>query len=724
MTQPPTKFLSSQGYSIIKSSVSDKVLNEVKKDLSVSPNTPLDYQVGPPKKFKLYQEGPTKIYMPKFYGISKFGNPDVMKIKGGDPINVKFEGALRPEQMQGIDAFLKASDDGFKSGGLLNLTCASGKCLGKNTPILMLNGKCKKVQDVQVGDFLMGDDATSREVISTCKGTEAMYKVIQDNGINYTCNESHILSLMYNGNPVDICVSDYLNAPDKSCFLGYKKIVEIETNIQDNSTCKYWYELGFALDMKDSEILDTLDITRINSKTNVYMFLKGLFDRHEQNLFIDIALSTYDDIFNNMIFMLTYVGAEYYIYNLDCSKYSVIVLEDLCSINEWNRIDTIVYPIMIVPIGEGDYYGFEIKGNNRRFLLGDFTVTHNTVMAIYLICALKQKSIVVVHKDFLLQQWKERIGQFAPDARVGLIKAKVVDVDNKDIVIASLQSLSMKEYNADVFSGFGLCVFDEVHHTSAEVFSRALKKLTLKYTLGLSATIKRKDGLSKVFKWYLGDILYSNVKSKKKDVVKVICKYFYDPCQAYSGLHHIGGGKLNVSRMINNICEYQPRADMLIESIKEVLDSEPNRRIIILSDRRAHLENIGFELRKKHGYDVGYYLGGMKQEDLKESEGKTIILGTFCMVSEGFDCKKLDTLVLASPKSDVIQSVGRILREEAINRKHVPLVIDIIDQFSLFEKQAMKRLKYYTTQKFCIEGAAMPKDNKLVKLDGPCFAHL
>jgi predicted helicase len=115
----------------------------------------------------------------------------------------------------------------------------------------------------------------------------------------------------------------------------------------------------------------------------------------------------------------------------------------------------------------------------------------------------------------------------------------------------------------------------------------------------------------------------------------------------------------------------------------------------------------------------------MRIDDLKASESAKIILGTFCMVSEGFDCKCLDTLVLASPKSDVVQSVGRILREEASKRRHIPTVIDIMDGFSIFQKQAMKRLKYYKSQKYHILGdVEIAKNNKLVRLEGPCFIDL
>ena len=65
--------------------------------------------------------------------------------------------------------------------------------------------------------------------------------------------------------------------------------------------------------------------------------------------------------------------------------------------------------------------------------------------------------------------------------------------EDKDIVVGSLQSLSMKEYDEEIFEKFGFAVFDEAHHLSAEVFSKAMRKISPKYILGLSATIKRND---------------------------------------------------------------------------------------------------------------------------------------------------------------------------------------------------------------------------------------
>jgi superfamily II DNA or RNA helicase len=340
-----------------------------------------------------------------------------------------------------------------------------------------------------------------------------------------------------------------------------------------------------------------------------------------------------------------------------------------------------------------------------------------TVLALYIISKLGKKALVVVHKEFLLDQWKERIKQFLPTARIGMIKGPICDVENKDIIIGSLQSLSMKNYSPEVFKGIGISIADEAHHLGAEVFSRVFHKATTLYSLGLSATVNRKDGLTKVFKWHIGDIVHKGVQ--KKDNMKIIFKEYYDPNYEYSREYMMFNKKPNMSKMINNICNFIPRSEFVIECLVEVLEKEPNRKVLILSDRRNHLENFKVIL-DKIGIDSGLYYGGLKQEVLQENENKQVLLGTYSYVSEGFDKPGLNTMILASPKSDIIQSVGRILRDKKEDREYQSLVIDIEDKFSIFPNQAKKRLKYYESQLYEIESDRI-STTKTLELVGKCF---
>ena len=148
-----------------------------------------------------------------------------------------------------------------------------------------------------------------------------------------------------------------------------------------------------------------------------------------------------------------------------------------------------------------------------------------TVLSLNIISRLNKKTFIIVHKEFLMNQWIERIQQFLPKARVGKIQGPIIDIDDKDIVIGMLQSLSMKEYPASTFESFGLTIIDEVHHISSEVFSNSLFKLVTKYMLGLSATMNRKDGTTKVFKMFLGDVIFKGKRDEEREVVVNAIKY-------------------------------------------------------------------------------------------------------------------------------------------------------------------------------------------------------
>ena len=323
-----------------------------------------------------------------------------------------------------------------------------------------------------------------------------------------------------------------------------------------------------------------------------------------------------------------------------------------------------------------------------------------TVIGLYLASKLKVKTLVVVHKEFLLNQWKERIKEFLPDAKIGRLQSSIIHIEGYDIVIGMLQSISMKEYNETIFQDFGLVIYDECHHLGAETFSRALLKTGTKYTLGLSATPKRLDGLSKVFEWYLGDIVY-NIKKRDEDNVNVKMVLYSNNDPKYSKEILNFKKKPNMAQMINNICAFHPRTLKIIEHLTQCL--RDGRKILMLSDRRDHLK-ILHELISdidNGKFTSGFYLGGMKEKDLQETETKDVILGTFMMASEGFDCKyPLDTIFLTSPKSNIEQAVGRILRQDAKDRKFTPLIYDIADDFSLFGKQKNKRIVFYNKNNY------------------------
>jgi len=320
-----------------------------------------------------------------------------------------------------------------------------------------------------------------------------------------------------------------------------------------------------------------------------------------------------------------------------------------------------------------------------------------TSISLYMVSVLKKKTLVIVHKEFLLNQWIERIQQFLPKARVGRIQGQIIDIEDKDIVIGMLQSLSMKEYPQSVFDSFGFTIIDEVHHISSQTFSNALFKIVTKYMLGLSATMNRKDGTTKVFKMFLGDVIYKGSRDEERNVIVRGIEYHVDD-DDFNNVITDFRGNVAYSSMISKLCEYSRRSEFILKILVDLLKEDDKQQILILAHNRNLLKYLHDAIKTRNISTVGYYIGGMKEQALKESESKQVIIATFSMAAEGLDIKTLTTLIMATPKTDIQQSVGRILRE-----KHSqPIVVDIIDSHEPFKNQWKKRRAFYMKEKYKI----------------------
>jgi superfamily II DNA or RNA helicase len=330
-----------------------------------------------------------------------------------------------------------------------------------------------------------------------------------------------------------------------------------------------------------------------------------------------------------------------------------------------------------------------------------------TVMATYIISAIKVRTIIFVHKEFLMKQFEEEIHRFLPGAAVGRIQGKTIDVEGKDIVLAMIQSITMKDYPRDLFNDFGLSIYDECHHIGASVFCKCPRKVPTKYTLGLSATPDRKDGLRNVFEWYLGKLVYE-VKERNDAGVDVrIIKYSHDD-KNFNDIPMNGFGKPNRAKLITNIADFGPRKRAICRTIQELTEEEDGQTLI-LADRRSLLTYL-HDWCEANGISVGYYVGGMKQKDLDISATKKFIVSTYAMSSEGMNIPSLNRLILATPKSDIIQSVGRILRLKPEDRILKPIVIDFVDPHECLVNSYRGRLRFYKKNGYnilmysCIEG--------------------
>ena len=316
-----------------------------------------------------------------------------------------------------------------------------------------------------------------------------------------------------------------------------------------------------------------------------------------------------------------------------------------------------------------------------------------TVVSLAIAAASRRRTLVLVHKTFLLDQWRERASTFVPHARIGTIRQGTVDAD-ADIVIGMIQSIATREYGAEVFAQFGLVIADEAHHMAAPVFHRALHKLPARLMLALSATPQRRDGMTDLLHWSMGPVLFRAEREHEHvDVLALV----YDNTANHREINR-RDGKPMLPLMLNHICQDAARNLLVAGHIAHLLGR--GRKVIVLSDRISQLEALRGLLRGDgvDDDDMTFYIGKSSKEVRERAPSKRCLLSTYSMSREALDIPALDTLVMASPTGDVVQALGRILRSHP--DKKTPQLVDVIDPYSLFDSMRWKRNRYYREQGF------------------------
>jgi superfamily II DNA or RNA helicase len=311
-------------------------------------------------------------------------------------------------------------------------------------------------------------------------------------------------------------------------------------------------------------------------------------------------------------------------------------------------------------------------------------------MALKIISDLKKKTLIIVHKEFLMNQWIERIDEFLPGAKIGKIQAQVCDIEGRDIVIGMVQTLYDKEFPAGTFDSFGLTIIDEVHRIGSEQFSKTLFKTVTPYMLGISATVDRKDNLTRVLYMFIGEKIYQEER-KNDDPVCVRAIEYQSLDTQFNEVEMDFRGNTKYSTMITKLCEFGPRSDFIVRVLKDLIDEDKGGQIMVLCHNRSLLTYLYRAIEHRGFASVGFYVGGMKQKDLVITESKNIVLATYAMAAEALDIKTLSILVMVTPKTDITQSVGRILRVKHEN----PIIVDIVDKHDVFQNQWAQRRRYY-----------------------------
>ena len=353
-----------------------------------------------------------------------------------------------------------------------------------------------------------------------------------------------------------------------------------------------------------------------------------------------------------------------------------------------------------------------LKGSHGAILQGNCAFG-KTQSGIEIARRLGRATIILCHKDFLIDQWTDRIKMLIPDARVGLVKQNTCDYRNKDFTVASIQTLLERKYDEEFYKTFGTIICDECHRSGSRTWSDTLNMFPAKYKLGLSATPRRKDGCENIFFWSIGPIGYvAKTKPIAFKVKKVDTGWTYKET-------------IMKPQALSMMSVDQYRNRRIVDELVKALTA--GRKVLVMGERLNMLEGIKIDLEKvMPGISIGIYCGEwfestadrpekykrkkstrkMRKVTKAEKElaaGCRVILATRQTVEEGFDVQDLDTLALVTPISDPEQAVGRIRRHPREGQtKKDPIVIDFVDNVGFAQSSFKWRKQFY------VENDAMP----------------
>lgn len=336
-----------------------------------------------------------------------------------------------------------------------------------------------------------------------------------------------------------------------------------------------------------------------------------------------------------------------------------------------------------------DLYSFLHRGESG---IGEApTGFGKTICALQVVHLIGKKTGVVVTKEDVKDQWIDaaKLVLGLRDKDIGIVQGNTCNVIGKKLVIFMIQSISREnKYEPDAFDDIGLMIWDEVHRVGADQFKQSIWRFKALLRLGLSATPTRKDGKEIVFHQHIG--MVKAVTQQMKLIPKVFVQQSTWKMPAWMNKAK-AGRTMHINKAMGRDLQ---RNMMIARFIFKAWQS--GRNIIIFSDLIEHLEAMK---KAAHSYgvvssDMTFYIGGMSKKEREAAKIKRVLFSTYAFVSEATDIPWLDTAVLATPRSDVIQIVGRILRE--FEDKKQPVVYDILDPGArLLSAYYQKRLKWY-----------------------------
>ena len=363
---------------------------------------------------------------------------------------------------------------------------------------------------------------------------------------------------------------------------------------------------------------------------------------------------------------------------------------------------------------------FEILKSYDKGVLSATTAFGKTVLAAALIADKKTNTLILVHRKQLLDQWKERLEEFLdiqeelpnlPKRRGRKRERSIIgqygagkDLRSGIIDIAMMQSIEKKDEIPEWIGEYGLVIVDECHHVPAVSFEAVLKKIRAKYSYGLTATPKRKDGHHPIIPMYLGPIRY-RVDAREQAAQ---CPFSHIMIPRFTGtvFSPVGDNEIaGIAAYYSQIAEDEMRNHLIVDDVLSCVNE--GRNCLVLSERVAHVQTLA-KLIKEAFTQVFVLVGGQTSAESASLlqrirtapiDKPIVICATGKYIGEGFDESRLDTLFLAMPVSwegILAQYAGRLHR--LFSGKTEVRVYDYIDdQAIMLERMYNKRLRTYAS---------------------------
>lgn len=327
---------------------------------------------------------------------------------------------------------------------------------------------------------------------------------------------------------------------------------------------------------------------------------------------------------------------------------------------------------------------------NDNAMLNAFVSWGKTFTAIAIAAKLGQKTLIVVHTLALRTQWEKEIEKCLGVAP-GIIGSGKFNTD-PIIVVANVQTLSKRIM--EVRSMFGTIILDEMHHVSAPTFAGIIDKCTSRYKIGLSGTLKRKDGKHVIFNDYFGFDVHRPPKENYIVPRVVIIK---------SEIRFPDSSKLPWAKRVNEVA-YNDGYQKLVSQLASVYAAK-GHRVLVVSDRVQFLKRCA-ELTGNNAICITGELDHKDREqelDKIRSGEKEILYGSQSIFSEGISVNELSVLILGTPLNNeplLTQLIGRVVRKS--KGKQQPVIVDIHLKGATASRQARARSALYIREGYDI----------------------